>query len=484
MVSGEDAMNGGIKTVRRGIAGGAAVVVGVGATFVGLAGIDGAQAAKPRARVRVTITQDNAEMSGTVRSKRPKRCANNRTVWVWEQIGTRGGGDDIKSFQDTTSKQGTTYVWNTGTTGVEGFFYAKVGGQEGVQGRGHQSHDRGRPRRGLTAVRTSAPATSVAGVPDTTRLRALLALEAIRAESSASRPSGSARGSGSVSAPPALRAILREAEIPIESDAAARTVATGSAAGCGCRPLMLTTTEAMGLVMAVLEAHGSRGAVTTRWPAPSARWSGPSRSTWRVRWRRCREVAAPAYRPRPAPAGDDRGAGRRLGRPASLPDRLPPGPGRVRSIEVDPWAVVVRFGRWYVLGWSHVAGDRRIYRIDRVVAVEVLDEEFVPPDDLDPFAALEEQLSQGWEHAVDVVIDAAPGEVAQWLPRSLGHTEATEDGADPADRLDPQPCVVRQRARRAPVPFVVEGGAELRRRCATWGSGCSDPRQELPAPAP
>ena len=81
---------------------------------------------------------------------------------------------------------------------------------------------------------------------------------------------------------------------------------------------------------------------------------------------------------------------------------------------------MVRFGRWYVLGWSHVAADRRMYRIDRVLSVDVLDETFTPPDDLDPFRALEEQMSQGWEHEVDVVIDAAPAEVARWLPRSLG----------------------------------------------------------------
>jgi hypothetical protein len=75
----------------------------------------------------VTITQDNGEMSGTVSSPKPLKCAKERTVWVWEQVGTRGGGDDVKSFQDTTSLQNGKWAWNTGTTGVEGFFYAKVG---------------------------------------------------------------------------------------------------------------------------------------------------------------------------------------------------------------------------------------------------------------------------------------------------------------------------------------------------------------------
>jgi hypothetical protein len=123
-----------MKALRRGIAGGSALLVGAGATFIGLAGFDASGAATARARVTVTISQINTEMSGTVSSTKPVKCAANRTVSVWEQIGTRGGGDDIKRFQDTTSKQGGKYVWNTGNTGVEGFFYAKVKPKPGCKG--------------------------------------------------------------------------------------------------------------------------------------------------------------------------------------------------------------------------------------------------------------------------------------------------------------------------------------------------------------
>jgi predicted DNA-binding transcriptional regulator YafY len=76
-------------------------------------------------------------------------------------------------------------------------------------------------------------------------------------------------------------------------------------------------------------------------------------------------------------------------------------------MQVDPWAVVVRHGRWYLLCWSHTTisanrgsqtsgGARRAYRIDRVQAVEVLDETFGPPSELDPVAVLEEHLAVGW----------------------------------------------------------------------------------------
>lgn len=33
---------------------------------------------------------------------------------------------------------------------------------------------------------------------------------------------------------------------------------------------------------------------------------------------------------------------------------------------VDPWGVVLKHGRWYLPGWCHRAGDRRVFRVDRI----------------------------------------------------------------------------------------------------------------------
>jgi predicted DNA-binding transcriptional regulator YafY len=92
--------------------------------------------------------------------------------------------------------------------------------------------------------------------------------------------------------------------------------------------------------------------------------------------------------------------------------------------EVDPWAVVVRHGRWYLLCRSHTTDARRAYRIDRVRTVEVLDDiVFSPPADLDPVAMLEEHLAVGWEYDVEVAIDAPVDIVGRCLPRALGRLE-------------------------------------------------------------
>jgi predicted DNA-binding transcriptional regulator YafY len=129
---------------------------------------------------------------------------------------------------------------------------------------------------------------------------------------------------------------------------------------------------------------------------------------------------------------------------------------------VDPWAVVVRHGRWYVLGWSHAADARRLYRIDRVTSVDVLDRTFVPPTELDPLRDLEEQLSQGWPYAVEVEIDAPLDEVRRWMPRSLGRTESIDDQrtrlVGSTENLDWYATEIAEiRAR-----FTVVGGPEIR----------------------
>jgi predicted DNA-binding transcriptional regulator YafY len=255
--------------------------------------------------------------------------------------------------------------------------------------------------------------------------RALLALELVQGSPGISADRLGDRLGVSERAARRYVAILREAGVPVES---ARGPYGGYRVGRGLRlpPLMFTASEALGLVMAVMEAHGRAhgddpvatavGKIVRVLPENVAR---PFEALRRVAARRTDpdpphpETTATLVR-----ASSDQ---RRVRIGYAL------GPHRERTLQIDPWAVVVRHGRWYVLGWSHAADARRVYRIDRVRSIEVLSETFTPPEGLDPFRALEEQLSQGWPYAVEVEIDAPLEEVRHWMPRSLGRTEAIDD---------------------------------------------------------
>ena len=68
----------------------------------------------------------STDLSGTVASPRPKKCAADRLVVVFKQKGARGGGDDVRFASDRASLSGGVYRWSTGNTGMTGKFYARA----------------------------------------------------------------------------------------------------------------------------------------------------------------------------------------------------------------------------------------------------------------------------------------------------------------------------------------------------------------------
>lgn len=260
--------------------------------------------------------------------------------------------------------------------------------------------------------------------------RALLALELVQASPGITADRLADKLGVSERAARRYVGILREAGIPIES---VRGPYGGYRIGRGLRlpPLMFTAAEAVGLVMAVLDGHhnagdptdpvgGALGKIMRALPEPVA-------------------AQAEAVRQTAAPAADRAAARPDPATTASLVQACS-GHQRVRLGyrseagsewvgEVDPWAVVVRHGRWYLLCLSHSTNAQRAYRIDRVCQVDVLDDTFSPPAGLDPVAALERHLAVGWEYNVEVIIDAPVDTVARCLPRALGQLEALDSGA-------------------------------------------------------
>jgi predicted DNA-binding transcriptional regulator YafY len=136
--------------------------------------------------------------------------------------------------------------------------------------------------------------------------------------------------------------------------------------------------------------------------------------------------------------------------------------GTAATFEVDPWAVVVRFGRWYLLCFAHGADAVRTLRVDRITDLVELDISFVPPADLDPVALLERHLGSNWTYPTRVVFDAPLEAVRPFVPASMGRLEKIDDTrcvlVGSTDNPEMYAC---ERLAVVPFPMRVEGGDEL-----------------------
>jgi proteasome accessory factor C len=51
--------------------------------------------------------------------------------------------------------------------------------------------------------------------------------------------------------------------------------------------------------------------------------------------------------------------------------------------EADPWGLIAALGRWYLIALDHLSGEERMFRLDRMKDVRILDEPAPVPDDFD-----------------------------------------------------------------------------------------------------
>jgi predicted DNA-binding transcriptional regulator YafY len=254
---------------------------------------------------------------------------------------------------------------------------------------------------------------------------------------------------------------LRDAGIPVEST---RGKYGGYRIGRGVRlaPLMFTAPEALALVMAVLEgrAHDPTdpvgqavGKIIRVLPQPVAE---PVEAVVRMS-----ERTPDGHSPAPdlqVTAGVVQACASK--RRVRLSYRL--GPNKTREMDVDPWAIVVRFGKWYVLGWSQTAGARRILRIDRIAEVTELDETFEQPAGLDPLTAVEEHLAEGWHHKIEVVVEAPADRVRCWIPRKQGLVEPIDETSSRIRASTNELDWYAERLASVQAPFRVVSPPELR----------------------
>jgi predicted DNA-binding transcriptional regulator YafY len=257
--------------------------------------------------------------------------------------------------------------------------------------------------------------------------------------------------------------ILREAGIPIDS---VRGPYGGYRVGRGLRlpPLVFSATEALGLVMAVLDGHHHAGDPADPVGSAVGKLVRALPEAVAAQAEAVRRATAPA--PDHAAARPDPGTTLTLVQACSGARAIRIGYGSEAGFEyevdVDPWAVVVRRGRWYLLCRAHRADALRAYRIDRVREVTQLDAVFEPPLDLDPVAVLEEHLADGWEFETEIVVDAPADKVAASLPTTLGRLHPIDDVSCRLVGTTGNPVWYAERLAMLPAPYRIVSGPELR----------------------
>ncbi|HTJ71052.1 MAG TPA: WYL domain-containing protein [Actinospica sp.] len=257
--------------------------------------------------------------------------------------------------------------------------------------------------------------------------------------------------------------ILREAGIPVES---IRGPHGGYRLGRGMRlpPVVFTELEALGLTMAVLDARpeltDTDDLVGTA--LEKVIRALPERVGRQAAALREHASAAPdAYSARPDPLVTSAlVAASAVHRRVLITYRSEA--DNEWDAEVDPWAVVVRYGRWYLLCHSHRSDAIRTYRVDRVRSVHQTEQSFTPPADLDPVACVEENLGMGWRYVTRVVFQAPYDEVARWIRPPMGRLTPSEDGCVLVGSTRNPTMYAQEWLANIPLDFRVEGGPELR----------------------
>ena len=72
---------------------------------------------------------------------------------------------------------------------------------------------------------------------------------------------------------------------------------------------------------------------------------------------------------------------------------------------VDPYALSLRWGNWYLVGYCHLRDELRTFRIDRISDLRPLEETFIFPKDFDAKSYLEQSMR--WENRYEVVVWAS-----------------------------------------------------------------------------
>jgi predicted DNA-binding transcriptional regulator YafY len=129
---------------------------------------------------------------------------------------------------------------------------------------------------------------------------------------------------------------------------------------------------------------------------------------------------------------------------------------------IDPYGVVHHRGRWYIVGWCHLRADVRMFRLDRVLALELLEDVFSRPFNFDCAGFVLQSLARvPWGSPIEVLLEIPIAEARRRVAADLGTLEETSDGVllrTQADALDWMARLLVQ----IDCPFRIQHPPELR----------------------
>lgn len=142
--------------------------------------------------------------------------------------------------------------------------------------------------------------------------------------------------------------------------------------------------------------------------------------------------------------------------------RYADGRGIETEREFDPYGLVYVAGRWYAAGHCHLRQDMRVFRLDRIGAVEPRERAFSRPPDFDPLAFVQASLATSpgaW--SVEVLLRTTPEEAARRVSPTVALLEPSPDGVLMRCRAEDLNWMARVLVGYG-CPFVVLEPAELR----------------------
>jgi predicted DNA-binding transcriptional regulator YafY len=143
--------------------------------------------------------------------------------------------------------------------------------------------------------------------------------------------------------------------------------------------------------------------------------------------------------------------------------------GKASERAVDTYGLAFHDGCWYAVGWCHLRGDVRSFRLDRIGAMETLCESFERPASFDALAYLVRSvatLPRAWK--VEVLLKTTLERAQAQFFDTIGVFEQADEGVVMHNQSDDIDWFARQLA-SMPFGFEIRQPPELRealRRCA------------------